>query len=80
MATVTVVPVNDAPVAADDAGITGEDHPILTGASVLGNDRDPEGAALAVVAVGGAPGSVGSPVSGSSARGAGVLERGKCTG
>lgn len=40
----TVTPVNDAPVAFDDAGVTDEDG-VLTG-NVLGNDADVEGDAL----------------------------------
>ena len=65
-AVVMVAPVNDAPLASDDAGTTGEDGPILAGASVLGNDRDPEGDALTVVAVAGTPGGVGTLVAGSA--------------
>ncbi|WP_210188456.1 Ig-like domain-containing protein [Methylobacterium sp. 174MFSha1.1] len=66
VATVAVVPVNTAPGAADDAAATGEDAPILGGASVLANDRDPEGDALTVVAVAGLPAGVGTAVAGSA--------------
>jgi large repetitive protein len=40
LATVTVTPVNDLVVAADDRAITNEDVPIIVG--VLGNDADPD--------------------------------------
>jgi uncharacterized repeat protein (TIGR01451 family) len=46
--TLTVTPVNDAPVAVDDARSTPEDTAIVVG--VTGNDTDVEGNALTVVA------------------------------
>ena len=45
--TVTVLPVNDPPLAVDDAEETPEDTPVTI--SVLGNDSDPDGDALTVV-------------------------------
>ena len=47
--TVTVLPVNDPPLAVDDAADTPEDTPVTI--SVLGNDSDVEGDALALVEV-----------------------------
>ena len=47
--TVTVLPVNDPPLAVDDAAETPEDTPITI--SVLGNDSDPDGDALTVMEV-----------------------------
>lgn len=47
---VTVSCAQDGPVANDDAATTGEDTPVTR--SVLGNDVDPDGDALSVVAVG----------------------------
>ena len=44
--TVTVEPVNDAPVAVDDNAATSEDTPVVV--PVLGNDTDPEGDPLTV--------------------------------
>ncbi len=50
MVTVTVRPVNDAPVAVDDAAATDEDTAVTI--RVLANDHDVDGDALAVVNVG----------------------------
>ena len=47
--TVTVLPVNDPPLAGDDAADTPEDTPVTI--DVLGNDSDVEGDALALVEV-----------------------------
>ena len=47
--TVTVLPVNDPPLAVDDAAETTEDTPVTI--AVLGNDSDVEGDALTVVEV-----------------------------
>ena len=47
--TVTVLPVNDPPLAGDDAEETPEDTPVTI--SVLGNDSDPDGDALTVMEV-----------------------------
>ncbi|WP_428628510.1 Ig-like domain-containing protein [Sphingopyxis sp.] len=57
-ATVTVVvrPVNDAPVAIDDAATTDEDMPVTI--RVLANDTDPDGDPLTVVAGSAANGTV----------------------
>ena len=44
---VTVLPVNDPPLAGDDAADTPEDTPVTI--SVLGNDSDPDGDTLTVV-------------------------------
>lgn len=65
VATISVAPVNDNPVAVDDTATTGENTP-LAGAvpGVLGNDSDPEGDALTVTAVNG--GAVGGVVTGST--------------
>jgi hypothetical protein len=52
LVTVTVVPVNDAPVAVGDTLTTAEDAPVAVAASVLaGNDTDVDGDALTVTAV-----------------------------
>ncbi|MEM7767128.1 MAG: Ig-like domain-containing protein [Pseudomonadota bacterium] len=50
-ATVTVEPVNDAPVASNDVGSTEEDTSVNI--NVLDNDTDPENDALSVVAIAG---------------------------
>jgi hypothetical protein len=50
MVTVAVSPVNDAPVAQDDAAATEEDTPVTI--AVLANDADPEGDPLHVEALG----------------------------
>ncbi|MBL0046805.1 MAG: tandem-95 repeat protein [Bacteroidetes bacterium] len=47
LVSITVNPVNDAPVAVNGAYSTSEDTP-LTGSSVLGNDSDPDGDLLSV--------------------------------
>ena len=44
---VTVTPVNDAPVAANDLASTDEDTPVQI--AVLGNDSDPEGSGLSLL-------------------------------
>ncbi len=49
--TITVQPVNDAPVAANDAAVTDEDVAVTD--SVLGNDNDPDGDKLTAVLVDG---------------------------
>ncbi|MDQ3364791.1 MAG: Ig-like domain-containing protein [Myxococcota bacterium] len=52
LVTVTVTPVNDAPVALDDAASTDEDAAIVLGfADLTANDIDPDGAPLTVTAV-----------------------------
>ena len=58
--TITVNPVNQPPVAADDSSTTNEDTPLTVAApGVLSNDSDPDGDALtAVLATGPADGSV----------------------
>ncbi|RMG89170.1 MAG: tandem-95 repeat protein, partial [Candidatus Dadabacteria bacterium] len=58
--TITVTPVNDPPVAANDAYATDEDMELVVGApGVLGNDSDPEGDPLsASLATGPAHGTV----------------------
>jgi hypothetical protein len=48
--TVTITPLNDQPVAADDAATTAEDTPLVIGA--VANDGDPDGDPLTVTAVG----------------------------
>ncbi|MBB6307769.1 cadherin-like domain-containing protein, partial [Xanthobacter tagetidis] len=54
---VTVTPVNDAPVAADDERITLEDRPLVIPVSdLLANDGDVDGDTLSVTGVGGAVG------------------------
>jgi hypothetical protein len=64
--TVTVTPVNDAPVAVDDAGTTNQDVAVtFTDATLLANDTDADGDLLAIIAVGGA-------VNGTVGRAAGV--------
>jgi Bacterial Ig domain/Cadherin-like domain/Putative Ig domain/RTX calcium-binding nonapeptide repeat (4 copies)/Bacterial cadherin-like domain len=52
----TVTPVNDAPVAANDGGfaVTSDATLTIQPASLLANDSDPEGSALAITAVGNA--------------------------
>ena len=51
--TVTVTPVNDAPVAADDMGVTDEDTSLDTATStLLANDTDVDGPSLTVTSVG----------------------------
>ncbi len=49
--TITVQPVNDAPVAADDAAVTDED--VALSGSVLGNDNDADGDKLTAIVVDG---------------------------
>jgi VCBS repeat-containing protein len=52
--TITVTPVNDAPVAAADAYTTAEDTPLTVAApGVLANDTDPDGNPLSVAVVAG---------------------------
>ena len=53
---VTVVPVNDPPVAANDTASTNEDVPITIG--VLGNDTDLDGDSLTVTAAAASNGTV----------------------
>ncbi len=53
---ITVNPVNDAPVAEDDSGVTSEDTPITL--DVLANDHDPDEDALNIDSVSGSHGSV----------------------
>ncbi|MDE0723794.1 MAG: Ig-like domain-containing protein, partial [Alphaproteobacteria bacterium] len=49
---IDVLPVNDAPVAVDDAAETPEDTPItIPAANILANDTDPDGDALTITAV-----------------------------
>ncbi len=57
---ITIDPVNDVPVAADDAVTTDEDTPLIMAAATLtGNDSDADGDALTITAVSdGANGSV----------------------
>ena len=51
--TITITPVNDAPVAVNDAYSTAEDTPLTIGApGVLANDSDPDGNPLTVTLVG----------------------------
>ncbi len=65
VATITVAPVNDNPIAVNDTATTGENTPLTgTAPGVLGNDSDPENDALVVSAVTG--GTVGGTVTGSS--------------
>ncbi len=70
--TVTVQGVNDCPTAVDDA-VNADEDTVLTGDLFAANpttpDSDPEGDALTVTAVNGAPGSVGAPI----ALGSGLL-------
>jgi hypothetical protein len=54
--TVTVAPVNDAPVAVNDTASTNEDTPVTV--TVLTNDSDPEGDPLTVTAASAANGTV----------------------
>ena len=54
--TVTVAPVNDAPVATPDAATTNEETPVTV--NVLGNDRDVEGDPLTVTAASAPNGTV----------------------
>jgi ELWxxDGT repeat protein len=61
---ISVAPVNDAPVAAPDTGVTDEDQPLSL--SVLLNDSDADGDALGIA-------SVTAPSHGSAAIGAGGL-------
>jgi CSLREA domain-containing protein len=61
--TVTITPVNDAPVASDDLAATLEDLPITLG--VLPNDSDVEGSGLTVTAVA-LPSSGGAAISGTT--------------
>jgi len=50
--TITVNPINDPPVAGDDAYSTDEDTPLNVGTpGVLGNDSDPEGDTLSAIKV-----------------------------
>jgi cysteine-rich repeat protein len=57
LVTVTVTPVNDAPVAGDDTIAASEDTPrLIDVAALLGNDSDVDGDALTVTAVGAAVG------------------------
>jgi cysteine-rich repeat protein len=52
LVTITVTPVNDAPVAVDDTGTTAEDTAVdFTAATLTGNDTDVDGAGLTVTAV-----------------------------
>ncbi|NNU42823.1 tandem-95 repeat protein [Ramlibacter montanisoli] len=55
--TVNVLPVNDLPVAVDDAvGSTPEDTPLtIAPATLLGNDTDPEGDGLSIISVADGP-------------------------
>jgi VCBS repeat-containing protein len=66
VATISVSGTNTAPVAVDDA-VTTTENAVVTGTApgVLGNDSDPEGDALGVVAVAGSAGNLGVPVAGS---------------
>ena len=58
---VTVVATNDAPVAGADTNNVLENGTIV-GASVFGNDSDPDGPALSVSAVNGVAGNVGNQI------------------
>jgi hypothetical protein len=54
MVSITVNPVNDAPVAEDDVFVTFVDAPVLIKPShLLANDKDPDGDSMTVVLVGG---------------------------
>jgi len=54
MVTVTVNPVNDSPVAAEDAYIVDDDATLILAATgVRGNDTDPDGDAVSAILVGG---------------------------
>ncbi len=51
--TITVTPVNDAPIAANDSFTTAEDTPIaISAANLLANDSDIDGDTLSITAVG----------------------------
>src|SRR3989337_2371766 len=50
---VTVLPVNDAPLAGDDAYATDEDTVLVVPAGLLANDLDPEGELLTAVLLSG---------------------------
>jgi cysteine-rich repeat protein len=53
--TITVTPVNDAPVAVDDAATTAEDTQlVIPAATLLANDTDVDGPSLSITQVGGA--------------------------
>ena len=67
VATISVSGTNTVPVAVNDTATTTE-NAIITGAApgVLGNDSDPEGDALSVVAVAGSAGNLGLPVVGNA--------------
>jgi hypothetical protein len=55
LCTAIVTPVNDPPVATDDVRDTAEDAPlVVSAASLLANDSDPEGGALTLTGVGNA--------------------------
>lgn len=59
--TITVTPVNDAPLAADDAASLDEDDGLIMGApSLLINDDDPDGDTLTISEANGATGQGGS--------------------
>ncbi len=58
--TVTVQPVNDAPVVAGDTAATSEDSAVTL--APLANDSDPEGAALAITTLDGTPVAAGGSV------------------
>lgn len=58
--TITVTPVNDPPVANDDARITLVNTPITI--NVLANDQDPDGDPITVTQLDGAPVQLGVPV------------------
>jgi len=60
---ITVTPVNDAPVAGEDAYSADEDNVEVIG-NVLDNDEDTEGEPLTVAEVNGDPAGVGAPVAG----------------
>lgn len=49
----TVTPVNDPPVAADDSGSTKENTPVTL--NVLGNDKDADGDPLTITEIDGTP-------------------------
>ena len=64
VAAINVGAVNDPPIAGDDTATTGENTPIVNGTSILGNDSDPEGNPLSIIAVG--SGTAGAPIAGSA--------------
>ncbi len=65
--TVTITPVNDPPVAVDDARATGQNTPLIVAAAALtANDTDVDGGALTVTAV-------SSPVNGAVGLAAGTI-------